>query len=154
MIFSKLHIVQSFMKTKYKLSQSMFSHFSYLTKLEWELFLIIMIILLCYPKERIVTKISSPMLPKIFVTNFNRKILLPISTKVFVSLNIRTKNFVTAVTENIITRNFVTQNFIILIRPSFAHFVTLNRAIKNQRPKPCQLNCYLNRVFNCHYSKM
>ena len=34
------------------------------------------------------------------------------------------------------------------------NLVTLNRAIKNQRPKPCQLNCYLNRVFNCHYSKM
>ena len=81
----------------------------------------------------------------------------------FVTLNFRyqfqpklsfPKNFVTAVTENIVTRNFVTQNRITNIRPCFLHFVTLNRAIKNQRPKPCQLNCYLNRVFNCHYSKM
>ena len=34
------------------------------------------------------------------------------------------------------------------------NLVTLNRAIKNQRPKLCQLNCDFNRVFNCHYSKM
>ena len=38
--------------------------------------------------------------------------------------------------------------------PCTLNFVTLNRVIANQRPRPCQLNCYLNRVFNCHYSKM
>ena len=46
-----------------------------------------------------------------------------------------------------------TDRYLKLSNPCTLNFVTLNRVIENQRPRPCQLNCYLNRVFNCHYSK-